>query len=182
MHDKHNQNSGLWSRPPPIKPHLPAGGCYYREQAIPVRSPYVKVYRHAIYQPLSRGVWEHLRYMVMPAFTIGFAQSALLARMNPVDDAGRAVPGLHSHGASQGAGGAVGALPARPAQCHYSPDHHHWAQFCPAPWGAVISEQIFNIPGVGRLLIQGVSTARLSTRARCFVDHCRRLHVCQSPG
>ncbi len=33
------------------------------------------------YQPLSRGVWEHLRYMVMPAFTIGFAQSALLARM-----------------------------------------------------------------------------------------------------
>src|SRR6266481_2987687 len=33
------------------------------------------------YQPLSRGVWEHLRYMLMPAFTIGFAQSALLARM-----------------------------------------------------------------------------------------------------
>src|SRR5262245_31964248 len=33
------------------------------------------------YQPLSRGLWEHLRYMVMPAFTLGFAQSALLARM-----------------------------------------------------------------------------------------------------
>ena len=33
------------------------------------------------YQPLSRGLWEHLRYMLMPAFTIGFAQSALLARM-----------------------------------------------------------------------------------------------------
>jgi peptide/nickel transport system permease protein len=33
------------------------------------------------YQPLSRGVWEHLRYMVMPAFTIGLPQSALLARM-----------------------------------------------------------------------------------------------------
>src|SRR6266581_4810547 len=36
---------------------------------------------------------------------------------DPVDDAGRAVPRLHSHGAIQRPGGAVGPLPARPAQC-----------------------------------------------------------------
>ena len=33
------------------------------------------------YQPLSAGLWENLRYMLMPAVTLGLAQAALLSRL-----------------------------------------------------------------------------------------------------
>src|SRR5215210_1352470 len=33
------------------------------------------------YQPLSAGPWENLRYLIMPAITLGLAQAALLARL-----------------------------------------------------------------------------------------------------
>jgi len=109
------------------------------------------------YQPLSRGVWEHLRYMLMPSFTIGFAQSALLARMTRsmmLDVLSQEyIRTARSKGVAE-----------------------HWVLFRHALrnaiiplittvglsfalllGGAVISEQIFTIPGVGRLLIQGVA-------------------------
>lgn len=33
------------------------------------------------YQPLSAGVWTHLKYLIMPAISLGAAQAALIARM-----------------------------------------------------------------------------------------------------
>ncbi len=48
--------------------------------------------------------------------------------------------------------------------------------------GAVISEQIFNIPGVGRLLIQGVSRRDYPLVQGVLLIIGCRLHVCQSPG
>ncbi len=48
--------------------------------------------------------------------------------------------------------------------------------------GAVISEQIFNIPGVGRLLIPGVSRRDYPLVQGVLLIIGCRLHVCQSPG
>ena len=109
------------------------------------------------YQPLSRGVWEHLRYMLMPAFTIGLAQSALLARMTrsmmldvlsqdyirTARAKGQAELWILSRHALRNA-----IIPLITTI---------GLSFALLLGGAVISEQIFNIPGVGRLLIQGVS-------------------------
>jgi len=109
------------------------------------------------YQPLARGVWEHLRYMLMPSFTIGFAQSALLARMTrsmmldvlsqeyirTARSKGVAEPWVLLRHALRNA-----IIPLITTV---------GLSFALLLGGAVISEQIFNIPGVGRLLIQGVA-------------------------
>jgi peptide/nickel transport system permease protein len=109
------------------------------------------------YQPLSRGLWEHLRYMLMPSFTIGFAQSALLARMTrsmmldvlsqdfirTARSKGVAEPWVLFRHALRNA-----IIPLITTV---------GLSFALLLGGAVISEQIFTIPGVGRLLIQGVA-------------------------
>lgn len=33
------------------------------------------------YEPLSAGVWNHFKYLILPAFTLGIMQAALIARM-----------------------------------------------------------------------------------------------------
>lgn len=33
------------------------------------------------YEPLSSGLWNHLKYMILPGFTLGIMQAALIARM-----------------------------------------------------------------------------------------------------
>src|SRR5699024_5510111 len=33
------------------------------------------------YSPLSHGLWEHLRYLILPAISLGTIQTALVARM-----------------------------------------------------------------------------------------------------
>jgi peptide/nickel transport system permease protein len=109
------------------------------------------------YQPLSRGLWGNLRYLLMPAFTLGFAQSALLARMTrsmmlevlsqdyirTAWAKGVAEAGVLFRHALRNA-----IIPLITIV---------GLSFALLLGGAVISEQIFNIPGVGRLLIQAVS-------------------------
>ncbi len=109
------------------------------------------------YQPLSRGVWEHLRYMLMPAFTIGFAQSALLARMTRsmmLDVLSQDyIRTARSKGVAE-----LWVLFRHALRNAIIPlITTVGLSFALLLGGAVISEQIFNIPGVGRLLIQGVA-------------------------
>jgi peptide/nickel transport system permease protein len=109
------------------------------------------------YQPLSRGLWEHLRYMVMPAFTIGLAQSALLARMTRsmmLDVLSQDyIRTARSKGLVE-----LWVLFRHALRNAIIPlITTIGLSFALLLGGAVISEQIFNIPGVGRLLIQGVS-------------------------
>jgi peptide/nickel transport system permease protein len=109
------------------------------------------------YQPLSRGLWENLRYLLMPAFTLGFAQSALLARMTRSmmlevlsQDYIRTA---WAKGVAE-----LGVLCRHALRNAVIPlVTIVGLSFALLLGGAVISEQIFNIPGVGRLLIQAVS-------------------------
>jgi peptide/nickel transport system permease protein len=109
------------------------------------------------YQPLSAGLNETLRYLILPSVTLGIFQAALLARLTRSmmletlgDDyvrtarakglAERTVVARHAfRNALIPLMTVIGLI------------------FAALMGGAVITEQVFNIPGVGRMLIQAVA-------------------------
>jgi peptide/nickel transport system permease protein len=109
------------------------------------------------YQPLSSGLWESMRYLILPSVTLGLFQAALLARLTRSmmletlgDDyvrtaraKGLAEPAVVIRHAFRNALipllTVIGLI------------------FAALMGGAVITEQVFNIPGVGRMLIQAVA-------------------------
>lgn len=108
------------------------------------------------YQPLGSGLWENLRYLILPAITLGFAQAALLARMSRSlmlevlrDDYVRTAR-------------AKGLVERQVVLFHALRNAMvplitvMGLSFAILMGGAVITEQVFNIPGVGRLLVQSV--------------------------
>jgi peptide/nickel transport system permease protein len=116
-----------------------------------------KVLPVAGYQPLSAGLGENLRYLVMPAITLGLAQGALLARMTRSmmletlnEDYVRTA---RAKGLNEG--GVVMRHALRNALIPLVTVIG--LSFAILLGGAVITEQVFNIPGVGRLLIQAIS-------------------------
>ena len=108
------------------------------------------------YQPLSKGLWENLRYLILPAVTLGFAQAALLARMarSMMLDVLREdyVRTARAKGVAEGMVVLVHAL--RNAMVPLVTVMG--LTFAILMGGAVITEQVFNIPGIGRLLVQSV--------------------------
>ncbi len=108
------------------------------------------------YQPLSSGLWENLRYLILPAITLSFAQMALLARMSRsmMLDVLREdyVRTARSKGLAERSVVLFHAL--RNAMVPLVTVMG--LSFAILMGGAVITEQVFNIPGVGRLLVQSV--------------------------
>ena len=109
------------------------------------------------YQPLSAGLWENLRYLIMPAVTLGLAQGALLARVTR----SMMLDTLNEDYVRT-------ARAKRLAEPRVVQAHAFRNAMIPLVTviglifailmgGAVITEQVFNIPGVGRLLIQAIS-------------------------
>lgn len=109
------------------------------------------------YQPLSSGIWSHFKYLIMPGFALGAMQAALIARMSRSSmldtlskdfiKAARA-KGLKEfsiifkHALSNSilpiltvVGQSLGGLIT----------------------GAVVIETIFNIPGIGQLMINSIT-------------------------
>lgn len=109
------------------------------------------------YSPLKDGLWDMLKYMIMPAVTLGVAQAALLARMTR----SMMLEVLNTDYVRTAR--AKGVLEMSVVMVHAFRN-----AFLPIInivgltlagllGGAVVTEQIFNIPGVGRLLIQAVT-------------------------
>jgi peptide/nickel transport system permease protein len=109
------------------------------------------------YQPLSGGLWEHLRYLLMPALTLGFAQSALLARMTRSMMLDVLSQDYIRTARSKGVAEVMVLFRHALRNAIIPLITIVGLSFALLLGGAVISEQIFNIPGVGRLLIQAVS-------------------------
>lgn len=108
------------------------------------------------YSPLQDGLWDATRYMILPAITLGIAQAALLARMTR----SMMLEVLNSD--------YVRTARAKGVR-EYTVVMRHAFRNALLPiiniigliiagllGGAVVTEQIFNIPGIGRLLIQAV--------------------------
>jgi peptide/nickel transport system permease protein len=109
------------------------------------------------YEPLNSGLWESLRYLILPSITLGLFQAALLARLTRSmmletlgDDYVRTAraKGLAEHAVVLRHAFRNAAIPLVTVI---------GLIFAALIGGAVITEQVFNIPGVGRLLIQAVA-------------------------
>lgn len=109
------------------------------------------------YRPLMDGLWENLRYLILPAVTLGVAQGALLARMTRStmldvlnEDYVRTARAkglierrvLFRHALRNALVPLVTVI---------------GITFAGLISGAVVTEQVFSIPGVGQLLIRAVS-------------------------
>jgi peptide/nickel transport system permease protein len=108
------------------------------------------------YQPLSAGPWEALRYLILPAVTLGVAQGALLARMT------RSMM-LEVLDQDYVRTARAKGLTERAVVIRHALRNAFiplltviGLSFAALMGGAVVTEQIFTIPGVGRLLIQAI--------------------------
>jgi len=108
------------------------------------------------YKPLSEGLGQNLRYLVLPAVTLGFYDAALLARMSRSLMLG--VLREHYVRTARSIG-----VPERRVVLRHALRNALipvvtivGLTFAGLMGGAMVTETVFNIPGVGRLLIQAV--------------------------
>jgi peptide/nickel transport system permease protein len=110
------------------------------------------------FKPLSVGLGESLRYLILPAITLAFGQTSLIARMTRSN----MLEVLRSDYVRTAKAKGLSELTV---------NYKHALKnvlipvitiiglsFANLMGGAVVTEQIFNIPGVGRLLIKSVFT------------------------
>jgi len=108
------------------------------------------------YKPLSAGIWESMRYLILPAIALAFGQASLLARMTRANmlevlqnDYIRTAKakGLSEYNVIFKHGLKNALIPILTVI---------GLSFANLMGGAVVTEQIFNIPGIGRLLVKSV--------------------------
>lgn len=108
------------------------------------------------YQPLGEGLGGAIKYMILPAVTLGLAQAAFLARMTR----SMMLDVLHADyirtARSKGLGEFTVTMLHAFRNAMMPIATIVGLTIAGLLGGAVITEQIFNIPGVGRLLIQAV--------------------------
>jgi len=108
------------------------------------------------YQPLSAGLWEHIKYLIMPAIALGTGQAALISRMtrssmvetlnlNFIKTA--RAKGLHERK----------VIYKHTLRNAFIPILTVLGQtFGMLVAGAAVTETVFNIPGIGQLIINSV--------------------------
>lgn len=108
------------------------------------------------YQPLSSGLWNHLKYLILPAISLGSIQAALIARMTRTSMLEVLNTNFIKTARSKG---------VKDRKIVYK--HALRNAFLPILTvigstlgtlmaGAVVTETIFNIPGIGQLIINSV--------------------------
>lgn len=108
------------------------------------------------YQPLENGLWNHLKYLIMPAISLGSIQAALIARMTRSS----MLEVLNNNYIKMAR--AKGVVERKIIYSHalrnaFLPILTVIGQtFGALVTGAVITETIFNIPGLGQLIINSV--------------------------
>jgi peptide/nickel transport system permease protein len=108
------------------------------------------------YAPLSRGLWEHLRYFILPGISLGLVQSALIMRMtrSSVLEAlnQNYIRTARSRGISERR-----VLMSHAFRNAAMPILTVIGQsFGSLITGAVVTESLFNIPGLGQLIINAI--------------------------
>lgn len=108
------------------------------------------------YQPLSAGLGEHLRYLILPAIALGSMQAALIARMTRSSMLDVLSTNYLKTGKAKGLGSFSltfkhafknAALPVLTVVGQ---------TFGSLVAGAAVVETVFNIPGIGQLIINSV--------------------------
>lgn len=108
------------------------------------------------YEPLSSGVWNHVKYLIMPAISLGAIQAALVARMTRTS----MLEVLNTNFIKTAQAKGVkkrGIIYKHALRNAFLPILTVIGQtFGILVAGAVVTETIFNIPGIGQLIINSV--------------------------
>jgi peptide/nickel transport system permease protein len=109
------------------------------------------------YQPLSAGLWVHLKFMILPAITLGAIQAALIARMtrsSMLDILSmNYIKTAHAKGLKERKVVYKHAL-----RNAFIPILTVIGQtFGTLVAGAVVTEVVFNLPGIGQLIVHSIS-------------------------
>lgn len=108
------------------------------------------------YQPLSLGIWEHFRYLILPAISLGAIQAALVARMTR--SSMLEVLNMNYIKTARSKGAKERKVIVKHALRNaFLPILTVIGQsFGTLVTGAVVVETIFNIPGLGQLIINSI--------------------------
>lgn len=108
------------------------------------------------YQPLSNGLWNHLQYLILPAISLGAIQAALIARMTRASMLEVLNTDYIKMARSKG-------MKERTVIYSHALKNAFLpiltvigATFGALVTGAVVTETIFNIPGIGQLIINSI--------------------------
>lgn len=108
------------------------------------------------YKPISAGVWEHFKFLIMPAIALGTAQAALIARMTRASMLESLNENYVKTARSKGLRERV-VIYKHTLRNAFIPILTVLGQtFGTLIAGAVVTETVFNIPGIGQLIINSV--------------------------
>lgn len=108
------------------------------------------------YQPLDTGLWNHLKFLLLPAITLGAIQAALIARMtrsSMLDILGmNYIKTAHAKGVKERV-----IIYKHALRNAFIPILTVIGQsFGTLVAGAVVTEVVFNIPGIGQLIVNAI--------------------------
>ncbi|MED4040077.1 ABC transporter permease [Niallia taxi] len=109
------------------------------------------------YAPLSQGIWEHLKYLILPAITLGTIQAALITRMTRsslLDTLSENfIKTAKAKGVSERA-----ILLKHTLRVAFLPILTVIGEsFAGLITGAAVTESLFNIPGLGQLIVASIN-------------------------
>jgi peptide/nickel transport system permease protein len=108
------------------------------------------------YAPLSSGLWENLRYMILPALSLGFNQSALIARICRSSMLEVLQQDYIRTARSKGLTEKLVVMKHALRNIMMPTITVIGTSFAVLIGGAVVTEIVFNIPGIGMLIISSV--------------------------
>lgn len=108
------------------------------------------------YSPLSSGVWRNLSYMILPALSLGFNQSALIARICRSSMLEAMGQDYIRTARSKGLAECMVILKHALRNVMIPTVTVIGTSFAVLIGGAVVTEIVFNIPGIGLLIISSV--------------------------
>ena len=106
-------------------------------------------------------VWQHpveaAKQLFFPSLALGLAVGAMVMRMTRSCLLEVLRAGVRSHGAGEGDDGASRHPSARAPERGHSRGHAAGAPVRVSPGGRVVVEEIFSLPGIGRLVLRSIS-------------------------
>jgi peptide/nickel transport system permease protein len=108
------------------------------------------------YQPLSAGLWNHLKYLILPAISLGAIQAALIARMTRSSMLDILSMNFIKTAHAKGVKDRV-VVYRHALRNAFIPILTVIGQtFGTLVAGAVVTETVFNLPGIGQLIIHSI--------------------------
>mgnify|MGYP001188783528 CR=1 FL=1 len=108
------------------------------------------------YQPISAGIWEHIRYMILPAFALGTIQAAVIARMTRSSMLDVLSMNYIKTAKAKGLKQRV-IIYKHAFRNAFIPILTILGEtFGSLITGAVVTETVFNLPGIGQLVVNAI--------------------------